>query len=102
MTQKFIISDHPWEILAEELEARNWSVQHFSQLSDLPENVINSLIDGETDITPELAMIIGSTLWTSVQLRLKLQNDYDVFLESQNITTMQKILKIEKRMGMYA
>ncbi len=66
----------PGDILREELEARDWTQQEFSEIIDRPLKTVNEIIQGKKAITPETAKLFGAALGTSAQLWLNLESNY--------------------------
>jgi len=102
MDKQIIIADHPWVIIADELKARNWSQKKFAELIWLTVAQVNDLIKWRRNISPKLALSIGSAFWTSANLWLKLQNDYDIYKLYQDEKAMKKVVEIREKALAYA
>ena len=96
------IVNHPWLFLAKELEERKLSQVKFAQLIDITEAEVSNIIHGKKNITPRIAYRIESALWTPASIRLKRQNDYDVYKLNQDKIEMKKIIEIKERALAYA
>lgn len=63
----------PGQILQRELDARNWTQQHLADTTHLPPQTIHNIITGNTQITPEIAALLGAALnidpafWSALQ-----------------------------------
>lgn len=67
----------PGEILKEELEARDWSIEVFASMIKRHIERVKSIIKGGK-ITKLEAQIIAKALGTSSHLWMRLQEEYDV------------------------
>lgn len=94
---------HPWKILAKELKYRKRSQKYFAELIEKTPEEISYLLTWKRNFTVDIAMRVWYALWTSYELRLWLQNDYDSFLlrhsEKNNVfdRIKSKIDCLEKR-----
>ena len=70
----------PGEILREELEARNWTQEVFSEIINKPIQVVNEIINAKHSITPEIAKLFSAALGTSAELWLNLESSYKLRL----------------------
>ena len=61
-------SFHPGEYIKDELEARGWSFQDFSNISGIPLKTIEGIIDDHSIVNPEIAEKIGKAFGTSAEL----------------------------------
>lgn len=76
-TPRFV--SHPWKTLKAFLEWKNISQRQFAKIIDKTPTEVNNIITGQKNINPEFAIRIGIALWTSAELRLNLQNKYDLY-----------------------
>lgn len=90
------IAYHPWEDILEELEARWRTQSQFAELLGISRFEVNNLIKGRRNITARLAARIGSAFGTSAEVRLGLQNLYDLYLVQQNKKESQAMKRIHK------
>lgn len=67
----------PGIYLNDELKARGWNAEYFSDKSNLSIEQINLLLNGDNRVTPEIATILSETLGTSAELWLNLQKAWD-------------------------
>ena len=68
---------HPGEHLLDELEARNWAIPALSHLTGITESVITDIINGKTDVTPEIANAFSREIGTSAEFWMNLQRAWD-------------------------
>lgn len=71
---------HPWEFLAKELQYRWRTQKYFAELIEKTPEEINYLIAGKRNFTMDIALRVWYALWTSYEVWLWLQNDYDAYL----------------------
>jgi len=76
-----MVAYHPGEILKDELQARWWTQKWFAELLCITTAEINDLIKGRRNITTRLALRIWEALGTSAEMRIRLQNHYDLYIE---------------------
>ena len=81
----------PGEIIREEIEARGWSQAEFAGIIGRPYQVVNGIINGKRELTPETALQIGAALGTSAEMWLRMEAEYRLFLASQKIKGLQQI-----------
>lgn len=95
----FII--HPWEFLADELEARGRTQSLFAKIIWKTRQEVNHLISWRRPINAEWALEISAALWTDPQFWLNLQNVYDIqTLQAQNNSV--QISQIKERAKEFA
>ena len=91
------VAFHPWEYIEEELEARNWTQAKFASIIWISRPFLNDIIKGRKNITPLLAVMIGTALWTSADLRIWLQNMYDVVSLQKDSEAQKRVAVIKER-----
>ncbi|MGQ0665199.1 MAG: HigA family addiction module antitoxin [Pseudomonadota bacterium] len=74
---------HPGEILADELAHLGMSAAALARLIHAPSNRISQILAGRRAITADTALRLGRWLGTGPQLRLNLQQAYDLDLARQ-------------------
>jgi len=67
---------HPGRIVARELNARGWTKNRLAKLSGLPLESIAQIIDGEMDITADVAEALGHALGVPPALWENLERNY--------------------------
>lgn len=96
------IAYHPGEDLLEEIEAR-WRTQtQFAEILWVDKSEINNIIKWRRNITARIASRIWIAFWTSAQLRMSLQNMYDLYVLSQNKKEAEDFVFIKKRAQEFA
>jgi HTH-type transcriptional regulator/antitoxin HigA len=66
----------PGDFIREELEARGWTQGELARIIGRPIQVVNAIINGKKEITPETAVALGAAFGTSAVLWLNLQVAY--------------------------
>lgn len=61
------------EYLRDELEARGWTQLEFARILGRPAQLINEILTGQEEITPEMAHDLANALGTSPELWLNLE-----------------------------
>ncbi|WP_273211663.1 HigA family addiction module antitoxin [Runella zeae] len=69
---------HPGEHLFDELQARNLTQSAFSKAIGLSASVLNEIIKGKRDISPEIALKLEEGLGISAETWMNLQVQYDL------------------------
>lgn len=93
------IAVHPGEYIAEELTARWRSQVVFGSMLSMSKTEINNIIKWRRSITPQIAARIWAAFWTSAEMRLKLQNEYDLYLIRKDLETYTEIKKRAKKIA---
>jgi HTH-type transcriptional regulator/antitoxin HigA len=92
--ERVIIAYHPGEHIKEELWARGRSQKQFAELLGVAPNEVNDLIKGRRNITAVRAMRIGKAFGQSAEMRLWIQNYYDIYLASRNKQQLKLVQEI--------
>nr|WP_290224141.1 HigA family addiction module antitoxin [Trichocoleus desertorum] len=66
----------PGRILSRELEARGWTQKELAEIIGRPPQVINEIIRGTKQITPETALELSAALGTSAEFWTNLEANY--------------------------
>jgi len=69
----------PGEYLADELQARGWTVAQFAEVLGRPVQAVSEIINGRKEITTETAVEIGAALGTGPEVWLRLQDAYHLW-----------------------
>jgi HTH-type transcriptional regulator / antitoxin HigA len=93
LTTAFAI--HPGEILLDELKDRNIKQIEFAQGIDYSATQLNEFINGKRNITPELALLIGTKLSMNPLIWMNLQAKYDLDCQKIEDKTKQKLQNID-------
>src|SRR6056297_608100 len=75
---EIIPSEHPGELIAEELEARGWSQADLAFVLGWDVSQLNRLIKGKTDVTPDSANMLGDAFDMPAEFFMNLQKQYDL------------------------
>ena len=70
----------PGRILKQELEARGWTQKDLANIMNRPPQVINEIIKGTKQITPETAIELSKAFGTSAKFWQNLEANYQLFL----------------------
>jgi len=84
-TNKLIpfIATHPGEVIKDEIEARNISLQTFASLLGVESSYLDELISGKRSITVDIASLLERELCIPASFWLHLQSQYN--LDCRNI-----------------
>ncbi|MEV4092153.1 HigA family addiction module antitoxin [Streptosporangium saharense] len=85
------------EILARELEARDWSQADFATVLDRPTQFVSEIVTGKKEITRESAAQIGAALGNAAEFWLKLQDQYLLAEQFKNENTRIKLDEVRRR-----
>ncbi len=81
MTTKKVVpsfATHPGTILAEEIEANNFSQIDFANLIDIKRSLLNEIIKGKRNITADLAILFEKVLGVDAEYWLEAQKNYEL------------------------
>lgn len=81
MTTKKVVpsfASHPGTILAEEIEANNFSQIDFANLIDIKRSLLNEIIKGKRNINAELALLLEKTLGIDAEYWMEAQKNYEL------------------------
>jgi addiction module HigA family antidote len=76
---------HPGEILADELEFTGLSVEQLAQYIKVSENNINQLLDGQVNLTADIALRLGYFFNTGAEMWMNLQKAYELDVARQQL-----------------
>lgn len=93
---------HPWEYLADALEAKWWTQIKLSEVIWISKYEINDIIKWRRNITPRIAFRLWEAFWTSASSWLNLQNMYDLYQIEHNSEEIKQSAKIKERVLAYA
>lgn len=88
---------HPWVLLKEELEARWLSQKEFAKIIGKSAAEVSFITSGRRSINIDMAIRIWLALWTSAQVRIGMQNDYDFYKLQSSVTKNRDFKKIRER-----
>ena len=78
-----VITIHPGEHLAEELEALGMSAAELARKMDVPTNRVTQILNGTRAITGDTALRLAHFFGTSAQFWLNLQSLYELRLAEE-------------------
>jgi antitoxin HigA-1 len=84
-SRKTIPPTHPGEILLEEMEERNLSVNYVARALRVPPSRIDEIVKRRRAVTAETALRLARFLGTSPQFWLNLQTAYDLAMASDKL-----------------
>lgn len=87
------IAFHPWEYLADALEAKWWNQKQLSEIIGISKFEVNDIIKGRRNITPRIAYRLWEAFWDSWEVWLNLQAVYDLYLMDHN--SDEKAMKVQ-------
>ncbi|MDR2191073.1 MAG: HigA family addiction module antidote protein [Candidatus Peribacteria bacterium] len=80
------------------MEERGWSQKYFAELLGITTAEVNNIIKGRKNITPRLAVRIATSFGTSVDVRLHLQNGYNLWLLNEDKKERERIQQIKEKL----
>ncbi len=98
-TKKIPRAFHPGEYLSDEIKERGWSQKQFADILGIDKSELNNILHERRNITPRIAVRIGTAFGTSAELWINLQNRYDMYLLSEDKEEAKKISAIPKRVA---
>lgn len=83
---------HPGEILREELESRGVKQKEFAATIGMPAPVLNDLVNGKRNFTPDIAILLEAALGKDAAswLRLQAERDLEVARTKEDLLRKQK------------
>lgn len=84
---------HPGELIKESLESLDISVRRLAQALDVNPSTLNRLINGKSDMSPEMAIRLSAVLGSSERVWMGMQDAYDLWHARQNVdlSRLQKL-----------
>ena len=98
MTTKKVVpsfATHPGTILADEIEANNFSQIDFANLIDIKRSRLNEIIKGKRPITADLAILLEKALEIPADYWMKFQSQYEIDCARIKEKNINKIKLIE-------
>lgn len=94
------ISFHPGEDLAEKLQEMEMSVKDFAEKSQVPEDIVQAIIDGKQSITLDSAIAFEAVTGIPAKMWIRSQHHYDEYVLSQNKETyLERFFKKTRRVA---
>jgi HTH-type transcriptional regulator/antitoxin HigA len=85
------------QLIAQELEERDWTQADFSSILARPTQFVSEIITGKKEITRESAAQIGAALGMTPDYLLNFQNTYLLDEQLQNSATQQELSQVRRR-----
>lgn len=96
--EKYLADQVPvGEILAEELEQRDWSQTEFAEILGRPTQFVSEIMSGKKEITRESAAQIAAALGPSAEFWLNIQNQYLLSRQAQDTETQSQLSNVRLR-----
>lgn len=92
-----IDQDPVGKLLADELEARDWSQGEFAVILGRPTQFVSEIINGKKEITRESAAQIAAALDTSPELWLNLQDQFLLAEQAKDAGTQTRLSEVRTR-----
>ena len=80
---------YPAQLIKEEIEYRKISQKELSKLTGVATNIINEILKGKRNCTPQVAVKLEEALKIDAKVLLRLQMNYDI--AKTKIKTIKKI-----------
>lgn len=86
---------HPGELIRDVyLEATELSVRQIAELMDISPSTLNRLVNGNSSVSPEMAIRLSICLGRSPESWLALQDHYDLWIAKKQIN-VKKLKQIQ-------
>lgn len=85
------------ELLARELEARDWMQGDFAAVIQRPVQFVSEIVNGKKEITRESAAQIGAALGQAPEFWLNLQDSYLLSQQTRNHETVRELDDVRRR-----
>ena len=79
---------HPSQLIKEEIEYRKITQRELSKLTGIATNIINEVLKGKRNCTPQFAIKLEEVLKIDAKVLLRLQMNYDI--AATKIKTIKK------------
>ena len=70
----------PGDFIREELEARGWSQGDLAKIVARPIQVVNQIVNGKKEVTPQTALALGEAFGTGPEYWVNLEAQYRLWL----------------------
>lgn len=90
------IPTHPGEVLKEELESRNISQKHFSELTGIPYTMLNEILNCKRPVTTDFALLVEASLGINPQMLINMQTRYNMVISKRSKTFSERLENIRK------
>src|SRR5947208_7106573 len=97
MTEQLAVRRPVGQILAMELDARDWTQLDFAAVLKRPVQFVSEIVNGKKEITRESAAQIAAAFGHSAEFWLNLQNAYLLSEQAKNIETARELNEVRRR-----
>ena len=74
---------HPGEMLQEKLQEENMSVSEFAAKSQVPEDIVRDILNGDASISSDMAIAFEQVTRIPAHMWINLQHSYDDYILKQ-------------------
>lgn len=94
------ISFHPGEDLEEKLQEMEMSVKEFAEKSQVPECIVQGIINGEESISADMAIAFETVTGIPAKMWIRSQHHYDEYILTQKRSSyLERLLGISHRVA---
>lgn len=91
------ISFHPGEDLEEKLQEMEMSVKEFAEKSQVPEYMVQNIINGEESISADIAIAFENVTGIPAKMWIRSQHHYDDYiLTHKRVSYLERLLKLPR------
>lgn len=90
------IPTHPGEVIKEELESRNISQKHYSELTGISYTMLNEILNGKRPVTTDFALMVEASLGINPQLLINMQTRYNMAISRRSKKLSERLEYIRK------
>lgn len=83
-TVKPFIAVHPGEVIKDEIEVRGISQKKLSEILGVPYTMLNEILNGKRNITPETALLFEAALDINAELLINMQSSFSLQTARKN------------------
>lgn len=87
---------HPGEVLADDLEALNISVEQLAASIGFDARKLQEIVSGRAPFTAELATLTEACIGVPAYIYMSFQQDYDLYQEHHKPSMLQRLASIPR------
>ena len=87
----------PGELIRDEILARGWTQKQFAEILGRPFQLVNAILNGKREITPDTALQLSAALGTSAEMWIRMEAEYRLFLARQRLIDLSEITRRAQR-----
>lgn len=95
-TVKPFIAVHPGEVIKDEIEVRGISQKKLSEILGVPYTMLNEILNGKRNITPETALLFEAALDINAELLINMQSSFSLQTARKNKTLANRFDAIRR------